>query len=103
MGRPSEAIPFLTRAAAAYGMAGERLRAASPAITLARIHLERGELAVAKGWHKRAAQLIGSAADSREHGLWCWMGARIMGAEAEPMQALALAEQAFAVGKHLDG
>lgn len=102
MGRPAEAIPFLTRAATEYGVAGERLRASSPAITLARIHLERGELAVAKGWHKRAAQLIDTATKSREHGLWCWMGARIMGAEAEPEQALALAEQAFTVGKHLD-
>ncbi|MBZ9731940.1 MULTISPECIES: winged helix-turn-helix domain-containing protein [unclassified Mesorhizobium] len=102
MGRPAEAIPLLARAVTAYGVAGERLRAASPAITLARIHLERGELAVAKGWHKRAAQLIDTASDSREHGLWCWMGARIMGAEAEPEQALALAEQAFAVGRHLD-
>lgn len=102
MGRPAEAIPLLARAVTAYGVAGERLRAASPAITLARIHLERGELAVAKGWHKRAAQLIDTANDSREHGLWCWMGARIMGAEAEPEQALELAEQAFAVGRDLD-
>ena len=101
MGRPAEAIPHLTRAVAAHNTAGQRLRAASPTITLARIHLERGELAVAKGWHKRAAQLIDTATDSREHGLWCWMGARIMGAEAEPEQALALAEQAFEVGKHL--
>lgn len=102
MGRPAEAIPLLARAVTEYGVAGERLRAASPAVTLARIHLERGELAVAKGWHKRAAQLIDSATDSREHGLWCWMGARIMGAEAEPEQALAFAEQAFKVGKHLE-
>lgn len=102
MGRPAEAIPLLTRAVAAYNTAGQRLRAASPAITLARIHLERGELAVAKGWHKRAAQLIDTATDSREQGLWCWMGARIMGAEAEPEQALALAEQAFEVGKQLE-
>ncbi|TIV26698.1 MAG: hypothetical protein E5V90_22540 [Mesorhizobium sp.] len=102
IGRPSEAIPLLTRAATEYGMAGERLRAASPAITLAMIHLERGELAAAKGWHKRAAQLIDKATESREHGLWCWMGARIKGAEAEPEHALALAEQAFEVGKNLE-
>lgn len=102
MGRPSEAIPLLTRAATEYGTAGERLRAASPAITLAMIHLERGELAAAKGWHKRAAQLIDKATESREHGLWCWMGARIKGAEAEPEHALALAEQAFEVGKNLE-
>jgi DNA-binding winged helix-turn-helix (wHTH) protein len=102
MGRPSEAIAPLTRAVTAYGVAGERLRAATPAIALARIHLERGELAVASGWHKRAAALIDIATDSREHGLWCWMGSRIRGAEAEPEQALAFAEQACVVGKHLD-
>lgn len=102
MGRPAEAIPPLTRAVRAYSIAAQGSRAAAPAITLARIHLERGELAVAKGWHQRAAALIGTATDSREHGLWCWMGARIMGAEAEPEQALALAEQAFEVGKHLE-
>ena len=67
MGRPAEAIPHLARAVTAYGAAGERLRAASPAITLARIHLERGELAVAKGWHKRAAQLIDTAKIGRAH------------------------------------
>ncbi|TIT39455.1 MAG: hypothetical protein E5W76_19340, partial [Mesorhizobium sp.] len=79
MGRPAEAIPLLARAVTEYGVAGERLRAASPAITLAMIHLERGELAAANGWHKRAAQLIDGATESREHGLWCWMGARIKG------------------------
>ncbi|RWA58765.1 winged helix-turn-helix domain-containing protein [Mesorhizobium sp.] len=102
MGRPAEAIPLLARAVTEYGVAGERLRAASPAITLAMIHLERGELAAANGWHKRAAQLIDGATESREHGLWCWMGARIKGAEAEPEHALALAEQAFEVGKQLE-
>ncbi|TJW66094.1 MAG: hypothetical protein E5V29_23810, partial [Mesorhizobium sp.] len=102
MGRPAEAIPLLARAVTEYGVAGERLRASSPAITLAMIHLERGELAAANGWHKRAAQLIDGATESREHGLWCWMGARIKGAEAEPEHALALAEQAFEVGKQLE-
>jgi DNA-binding winged helix-turn-helix (wHTH) protein len=101
-GRPDEAVPILTRAVAAYSMAGQRLRAAHPAITLARIHLERGDLAVAKGWHKRAGALIGAAHERREHGLWCWMGARIAAAECEPERALALAEQAYAVGKGLE-
>ncbi|MER8538415.1 hypothetical protein NKH17_02965 [Mesorhizobium sp. M1334] len=102
MGRPAEAIPPLTRAVRAYSIAGQGSRAAAPAITLARIHLERGELAVAKGWHQRAAALIGTATDSREHGLWCWMGSRIKAADAEPEQALAFAEQACVVGKHLE-
>lgn len=102
MGRPAEAIPPLTRAVRAYSIARQGSRAAAPAITLARIHLERGELAVAKGWHQRAAALIGTATDSREHGLWCWMGSRIKAADAEPEQALAFAEQACVVGKHLE-
>ncbi|TIW52121.1 MAG: hypothetical protein E5V56_13685, partial [Mesorhizobium sp.] len=46
--------------------------------------------------------MIDGATESREHGLWCWMGARIKGAEAEPEHALALAEQAFEVGKQLE-
>jgi tetratricopeptide (TPR) repeat protein len=83
-------------------MAGHSLRAAAPAITLAKIHLERGELAVAKGWHKRAAALIGAAQESREYGLWCWMGSRILAAEADPQRALALAEQAYTIGKNLE-
>jgi tetratricopeptide (TPR) repeat protein len=102
LGRPGEAIAPLTRAVAAYSMAGQRLRAALPAITLAKIHLEKGELAVAKGWHKRAAALINAANESREHGLWCWMGGRIAAADGAPEQALALAEQAYAIGRHLD-
>ena len=101
-GRPGEAIPLLTRAVTAYGMAGQQLLGSLPAITLARIHVERGELAVAKGWHKRAATLIGAENESREYGLWCWMGARIAAVEAEPEQALALTEQAYAVGRELE-
>src|SRR5262245_37298516 len=99
LGRPGDAIQPLTRAIAAFSMSGQRLRAALPAITLAKIHLEKGELAVAKGWHKRAAALIGAANESREYGLWCWMGGRIAAADGAPEQALALAEQAYAIGR----
>lgn len=101
-GRPGEAIAPLTRAVAAYSMAGQPLQAARPAITLAKIHLERGELAVAKGWHKRAAALIGGHSKSREFGLCCWMGGRLAAAESETEQALAMAEQAYAIGRDLE-
>jgi DNA-binding winged helix-turn-helix (wHTH) protein len=102
LGRPGDAVAPLTRAVAAYSMSGQRLRAALPAITLAKIHVEKGELAVAKGWHKRAAALIGTAKEGREYGLWCWMGSRIAAAEGAPEQALALAEQGYAIGRQLD-
>ncbi|TBR30173.1 MAG: hypothetical protein EPO10_04130, partial [Reyranella sp.] len=55
IGHPSDAVPHLTRAIAGYSMSGQRLRAANAAISLSRIHLEKGELAVSSGWHKRAA------------------------------------------------
>src|SRR5262249_5293433 len=86
-GPPGEAMRLLTRAVAAYSTAGLRLRAAGPSVRLVRLHLERGELAVAKGWCKRAAELIGAASDSRESGLWCWVAARTAGAEGDPERA----------------
>jgi DNA-binding winged helix-turn-helix (wHTH) protein len=101
-GQPSDTVPHLTRAVAGYSMSGQRLRAANAAISLSRIHLERGELAVSSGWHKRAASLIGNSHDSREHGLWCYMGSRIAGAEGDSERALACAEQARALGSMLD-
>lgn len=101
-GHPSDTVPHLTRAVAGYSMSGQRLRAANAAISLSRIHLERGELAVSNGWHKRAASLIGDSHDSREHGLWNYMGSRIAGAEGDSERALACAEQARALGNKLD-
>jgi len=101
-GRPPDTIPALTRAVAGYSMGGQRLPAAHAAISLARIHLEKGELAVSNGWQKRAASLIGNAHGSREHGLWCYMGARLAAAGGETEQALALAEQACAIGRTLE-
>lgn len=101
-GRPPDAIAPLTRAIAGFSMGGQRLRAAHVALTLARLHLEKGELAVSGGWQKRAASLIGPAHDSREHGLWCYMGARLAAAQGETEQALALAEQACAIGRKLE-
>jgi len=100
-GRTSDAIEPLTRSVAAYCQDDDRLAAVDPALTLSKIHLEKGELAVAKGWHGRAAELIGDATQSREYGLWCWMGGRIAAAGGEPEQALALAEQAYRIGKAL--
>lgn len=100
-GRAGDAIEPLTRAVLAYCAAGNARDAADPALVLAKIHLEKGEIAVAKGWHKRACELIGEQREGREYGLWCYMGARIASAESEVERALALAEEAYAIGKAL--
>lgn len=101
-GRPADGIPLLTRAVAGYSMGGQRLRAAHAALTLARIHLEKGELAVCNGWHKRASALIGPTGENREQGLLHYIGARIAGAEGDSERALALAERAYALGRKLE-
>jgi tetratricopeptide (TPR) repeat protein len=54
---------------------------------------------VAKGWHSRAGELIADERESREHGLWCWMGSRLAAAESEPEKALALATEAYELGR----
>ncbi len=101
-GRVGDAIDPLKRALSGYCAEGSPLRAVNPALTLSKIHLERGEMAVAKGWHRRAADLLGDNAHSREYGLWCWMGGRIAAAEADPERALGLADRAYDIGRALN-
>jgi tetratricopeptide (TPR) repeat protein len=100
-GRPGEAVEPLMRAVAAFGMGGQPLAAADAALRVSRIHFDRGELAVARGWHSRAAQLIGGNRDCREYGLLLWMGSRIVSQDGDAEGALALAEESFAVGRRL--
>jgi len=102
VGRPADAIDPLTRAVTAYCLAGNEADGSRPAIALSRIHLERGDLAVASGWLGRARELIGENQAGREFGLWCWMAARLAAANDRLDEALALAEQAYAIGKSLD-
>ncbi len=100
-GFPNKALEILRRAAIAHGAAGRDRAAAAVAITISRIHLERNEAAAAKGWHARAARLLGDVTDSREYGLLCWMGARIAAADCEPERALALSGQACETGRSI--
>lgn len=98
-GRPHEAITPLMRAVSGYAGAGDRASAVNPALALARIHLERGELAVAKGWLGRAGDLVADAAGSRGYGLWCWMGCRLANADGDFEKALDLADRAYRIGR----
>jgi DNA-binding winged helix-turn-helix (wHTH) protein len=100
-GRLADCIEPLTRATLALCESGRELDAARAATSLSRVHLEKGEHTVASGWHKRAANLIGTNKESREYGLWCWMGARMAGARDDLDEALRLADEAYRVGNHL--
>jgi DNA-binding winged helix-turn-helix (wHTH) protein len=99
LGRPSEAIPLLIRAVTAHTQAGQSEAAAVDAVMLSIIHLERGEIAVAKGWLARAETLVGS--DSSALGRIHWAQSRIAAFEGDLQQALTLADRAFDHGKRL--
>jgi DNA-binding winged helix-turn-helix (wHTH) protein len=102
LGRPSDAIALLVRAVSAHSDGGSREAAAASATTLAGIHLERGEAAVAAGWLARARDLVSDGPETAATGLILWMQSRLAAAEAEPETALALAEAAYDIGRRVD-
>ena len=98
-GRPSDAIPVLIRAIEAHTQAGASDRAAASAISLAVIHLERGELAVAKGWIARAQDLVAETPPAIATGLALWMQSRVALFEGNSQQALEFADAAYEFGR----
>ena len=99
LGKPEQATAILHRALMAHDRDGATEAAASAAITLSKIHLERNELAMAKGWLSRAARLLERQDRGRAYALYCWMKARLLAAEGEPSQALALCQETYAIGE----
>jgi DNA-binding winged helix-turn-helix (wHTH) protein len=99
LGKPSEAIPILIRSVAAHNQAGESDAAATSAITLSSIHLERGEAAVAKGWLARAQDLVAIRSDAVAPGRMYWMQSRVAAFEGDLPRALELAEAAYEFGR----
>jgi DNA-binding winged helix-turn-helix (wHTH) protein len=98
-GKPSDAVPVLVRAAAAHTEASSADQAAASAVALSVVHLERGELAVAKGWLARAQDLIAEIPDSSKAGDILWMQSRVALTEGDLRKALALAQSAYDVGR----
>lgn len=98
LGKPSEAIPLLVRSVTEHTQARAPDAAAASAVSLSCIYLERGEAAVAKGWIARAQDLVAAQADSRAMGKVRWMEARLAATDGDPQRALALAEDAYALG-----
>jgi DNA-binding winged helix-turn-helix (wHTH) protein len=101
LGRPSTSIPVLIRAAAAHSEAGTIDGAATAAATLSMIHMERGEVAVAKGWLSRATDLLDGRSDLPASGRLHWLQSRLAAFEGEPQKAVELAEMAFDIGRRI--
>jgi DNA-binding winged helix-turn-helix (wHTH) protein/tetratricopeptide (TPR) repeat protein len=104
LGRPADAVPLLRNAVERFEAAGERADAAQCATTLAKIHLEKAEPAVARGWLARAAALLkGQDEAHASHAYLLWMQARFEAFEGRPEAALARAEQAHAAAETSGG
>lgn len=91
-GTPRDAVDPLERAVAAYAAENDRRGAARAAASLANLSLEGREMAVAKGWHRRAVTLLGDDATCRERGLCDWIAARIALFEGQLDEARARAD-----------
>ncbi len=99
LGRPSDAIPILVRSSAAHARDGNHDLTARAAISLSGIHLERGAVAVAKGWLARAQDVVDLNPDCLAAGQLLWMQARIAATDGDPLRALELAETAYEFGR----
>ena len=89
------------RAVAAHLGGGNRRGAARAALLLAQISFERRESAVAKGWQRRAATFLCGLEQSREHGLLCFLQARIGLFDGAFEEALQQAIRTRAIGEAL--
>jgi DNA-binding winged helix-turn-helix (wHTH) protein len=101
LGRPAEAAPIFVRAVTAHSQAGNADAAAASAVALSAIHLERGEIALAKGWLARAQDLVAERPQALTTGHVLWMQSRLAAADGDPHLALSLAEQAYEAGQRL--
>lgn len=99
LGTPSKAIPILLNAVNAHSAAGDNGAAAASAVALSTIHLERGELTLAKAWLTRAEDLVQSLPDSGAAGRLLYMKSRVTMAEGDVPSALALANAAYEHGR----
>jgi DNA-binding winged helix-turn-helix (wHTH) protein len=98
-GRPVLALPLLARAVAAHEAAGTPTKAARAAVTLAKIELERGAVAVAGGWLDRAESLLGGADDPGGRAYLLWMRSRLATFAGDADAALDLASEAFTLAE----
>ncbi|MGD8396482.1 MAG: transcriptional regulator, partial [Candidatus Eiseniibacteriota bacterium] len=101
-GRPQPALGPLERAVAAHLAAGDRRGAARAAVLIVFLQFENLELAVAKGWSRRAASLLEELPESREHGLLAYHRSRFGLAGGDLDEALRRAGEARDIGRRLD-
>lgn len=98
-GEPLEAASIVVRAIAEHTEGQNPERAASSAVFLSAIRLERNEVAIAKGWLARASELIADQPDGPAKGHIGWNEARLLAHEGNPLHALDRANEALEYGR----
>jgi DNA-binding winged helix-turn-helix (wHTH) protein len=102
VGQPNDSIYPLERAVALHIQNADRLGAARTALTLTNVNLEGRAVAIAKGWHRRAAAFLSDETETtREHGMHRWLAARIALFEGELSTALERAKEAEALARSI--
>src|SRR5262249_13931077 len=99
LGTPADALAPLHVAVDRHEAAGDQQGAARCAAIIAKIHLERGETAISRGWLSRAAALLKDPAPTEARAYLLWMQARFAAFEGRPEDALSGAEQALAAAE----
>lgn len=99
LGHPSKAIPILLDAVNAHSEASSYGAAAASAVVLSTIHLERGEMTLAKGWLARAQDLVQNLPDCAAAGRLLWMKSRVAMVDGDMQSAIALANAAYEHGR----
>lgn len=88
--RSAEAAPLLSSAVETYSRENAPRAAARCATTSAKIHLERGEVAVARGWIARAGAMLSGPETCEEAAYLLWMRGRLAAFLGDLEQAFAL-------------
>lgn len=98
LGRSADAIPLLQQIVERTDSATSRSMSVEAAATLAKIHFERGQVAVSRGWLQRAlSSQDGSSPSTRAYLLWSQ--SRLRAFEGNPQEALDTAMQALAAAE----
>jgi tetratricopeptide (TPR) repeat protein len=91
-GKPSDALPLLRLAVERREHAQQSEDAARDAVTLAKIHFERADVAVARGWLARAEAQLAAGPPSEARSYLFWMKARMHAFEGRVDEALTAVE-----------
>lgn len=96
-----QAVAALERVVAERDAAGDATGAARATLLLVQIRIDQRQAAIAGGLLQRASRFLDGQESSTERGHFAWMSSRMALLCGDPGQALAHADEACRVGRHL--